>query len=389
MNTQLRLLARTLLLMNCCTLVGFASVAQDSAFNLFHQSIQVDFIVGDSGDENVGYLLSQTKEIRLDSKNNIYLSDRSSNSILVFNDHGEFVRTIGDLENEIPGGIEEVFSFAIDSTDVVWLYDRHQQQMSRFSSTGYLGTSSLSDDRFIAPKQFEVVGNNIVYLNGSVRGDYVVNCLGIESKLQTCEVLEKSLVYGSPEQLEWMLEAAAYVQLARVDHGLIVAKEYYEGSIWGIGAARNESQISTRTCNTIAGQMGFNEPYKSLRWADYFSAPGVNRSGIKFPVSSLSFNHQDEGLMFYEKVVVLKGIVNANGQTLMFYEINDSDQRTKYLAVDSFSSSGPGSCTSSVIAQYEVGDGVYAVGGNSSVIVVSYMKDGLPLLASIHLPSEY
>jgi hypothetical protein len=357
--------------------------------NLFPKSIQVDFIIGDSDDEDVGYFLSQTKEIKLDSKNNIYLSDRSSNSILVFKDNGVFERTIGDLENEVPGGIKEVFSFAIDSSDVVWLFDRHQQQISRFSSTHYLGTSTLSDDRFIAPKQFEVVGNNIAYLNGSEQGDYVVNCLGTDSKLQTCEVLRKSLVYGSSEQLEWIRESAAYLQLALVDNGLVVAKEFYDGYIWKIDSVKNEPQISTRKCNTIASQMGFREPYKSLRWADYFSSPGVNRSGVKFPVRSLSFNHHLKGLMFYETIVVLKGIVNANRRVQVFYEINDSDSRTRYLAVDSFSSNSDDYCRSSIVAQYDVGDGVYAVGGNSTVIVVSYLKDGLPLLASIHLPSEY
>lgn len=93
--------------------------------------------IGEESDNSANYMFGNISSIQLNSKNEIYVSDKSSNAIKIFSPNGEYISRIGS-RGRGPGEFFEITHFSIDHNDNLIVLDRHQSRVSIFSPDSQL-----------------------------------------------------------------------------------------------------------------------------------------------------------------------------------------------------------------------------------------------------------
>ena len=107
--------------------------------------------------------------IAFDSKQNVYIGRASKNTyVQVFNAEGEHLRWVGDSKLYCP------FDVGIDSNDIVYVCDRDSNQICIFNSNGTLlhsfGTKGRLPGQFDIPCGVAVDRNGLIYVSDSING---------------------------------------------------------------------------------------------------------------------------------------------------------------------------------------------------------------------------
>jgi len=93
--------------------------------------------IGEEFDDSSNCMFGNISSIQLNSRNEIYVADRSSNSIKVYNPNGDFINQIGK-RGRGPGEFFEITHFSVDHNDNLIVLDRHQSRVSIFSPDSQL-----------------------------------------------------------------------------------------------------------------------------------------------------------------------------------------------------------------------------------------------------------
>ncbi|NBC27842.1 MAG: 6-bladed beta-propeller [Bacteroidetes bacterium] len=105
--------------------------------------------IGEEFDESANYMFGNISSIQVSSREEIYVVDRSSNSIKVYKPNGEYINQIG-MRGRGPGEFSEITHFSIDHNDNLIVLDRHQSRVSIFSPDSQLiGTFPIDLDEMV------------------------------------------------------------------------------------------------------------------------------------------------------------------------------------------------------------------------------------------------
>lgn len=92
--------------------------------------IDVNLVIG--GKENIKeYIFSKILDIKIDSKNNIYVSDKLKPQLSIYDTNGKFLRNIG-ARGKGPGEFLEITTYDIIADEVI-VFDKINQRFTVFS----------------------------------------------------------------------------------------------------------------------------------------------------------------------------------------------------------------------------------------------------------------
>lgn len=121
--------------------------------------------IGEEFDDSASYMFGNISSIQVNSRNEIFVADRSSNSIKIYNPNGEYRNQIGK-RGRGPGEFFEITHFSIDHNDNLIILDRHQSRVSIFSPDSQLiNTFPVDID--------EMVGLQFIFPAGKT-DDYII-----------------------------------------------------------------------------------------------------------------------------------------------------------------------------------------------------------------------
>lgn len=104
-----------------------------------------EWILGDALDSNTEYIFQNPEILKTDSIENVYIKDKSSQSIRKFSPNGEFICNIGNLGRG-PGEFQDIISFEIIN-DKIKIFDRGNQKFSEFDINGnFIKDYRISDE---------------------------------------------------------------------------------------------------------------------------------------------------------------------------------------------------------------------------------------------------
>jgi len=122
----------------------------DSLKLIFKQSY------GDSDDVMLGSL----SFIDVDHSGRVYIADQQENDIKVFNNEGEFVRTIG-RSGDGPGEFRQISSMQIEN-NTLWIHDNNLKRISAYD----IETGLFNNGVPVAANQSDIEGLESAYLRG-------------------------------------------------------------------------------------------------------------------------------------------------------------------------------------------------------------------------------
>ncbi|HEX4438416.1 MAG TPA: RHS repeat-associated core domain-containing protein [Solirubrobacteraceae bacterium] len=107
------------------------------------------------------------KGIALDSKGDVVVADENNSRVDVFNEEGEFVRTIGTAGSG-SGQLKEPRGVAVDSKDDVWVADSSNNRVEEFTNTGEFvrtaGSVGSGTGHFKEPKGIAIDSHDDVWV---------------------------------------------------------------------------------------------------------------------------------------------------------------------------------------------------------------------------------
>lgn len=103
-------------------------------------------VIGDDEDAPNEYLFTVPELVRTDSKGYIYVHDRGRADVLVFDESGQYITTVG-RRGEGPGEMREIVSMHVDDRDRLIVADRNSRRFTVFSDLGaQFETKAFADD---------------------------------------------------------------------------------------------------------------------------------------------------------------------------------------------------------------------------------------------------
>lgn len=149
----------TIWLIFFCTLLFFPGCNQDqsSETEYFSINFEEELVIGSDPHTQDEYLLANPSEIRTDQEGNIYISDRQTRSVQVFNTDGNFLHSIGGPGGG-PGEFGNILAIDINSQSELLTYDGMNRRVTRFSDTGdVLATYIPGNETVVAPAYFRQI----------------------------------------------------------------------------------------------------------------------------------------------------------------------------------------------------------------------------------------
>ena len=108
-------------------------------------------VIGDDEDAPNEYLFTDPELVRTDSKGYIYVHDRGRADVLVFDESGQYVATVG-RRGEGPGEMREIDGMHVDDRNRLIVADRHSRRFTVFSDLGaQFETKAFADDMPAGP----------------------------------------------------------------------------------------------------------------------------------------------------------------------------------------------------------------------------------------------
>ena len=119
-----------------------------------------DLVIGEIDEAPKEYLFSGPEHISTDNHNNIYVADRNSSQIRVFDEKGKFLKYIG-RRGQGPGEFIEISCILITTGGELLVSDRVNRRVTRFSLAGdYLASYRVSEKQPVAPRTLLPLGEN-------------------------------------------------------------------------------------------------------------------------------------------------------------------------------------------------------------------------------------
>ena len=127
------------------------------------------FVIGENEPDSVKYYFSSPTEVKTDNAGNIYIADRETSNIRVFDENGTYVRSIGGA-GKGPGEFESIATFHINDQNQLIVFDGVNQRITRFSNKGEVMSTYVPDKgEMIWPDDIRRLNNNRYLLIKNLR----------------------------------------------------------------------------------------------------------------------------------------------------------------------------------------------------------------------------
>jgi len=307
------------------TILLTSIAGQDNKLNA--KITYVSTIISNEGLEKE-YLFQRPTQIRIDSKDNIYITDYHGSDIRVFSITGKYLKTLGRIGNG-PGEYKDVSSFYIDKKDILYIWDSGNRRITKLDRTG----------KVLYTKNFNKI-TNIYYFWEYPEYKYLVMQYSPNDGFENAFYLYDSnfdnviTSFGHSSIFFQSLDATydnfkTKLKVAVAKNGIIfVAKEYYDGNIYRFDPNNNwEHNIITRGKDVYKNiTVNIEKRLKTPPTRNYV-AFGDNRSKnqVMVHVSTSSL-----GLMIYAQ----KYLIN------FIYQAKDNNPKNGELGIEIFDLDG-------------------------------------------------
>lgn len=136
---QLGLILIGILIWGCSEDEAYVSVDPEQMSLTFEQ----EFVIEEDA-ESPEFFFQHPVNIRTDRQGNIYVADNGASVVWVFDDHGTFLRSIGE-PGRGPGELSSITAIDINDRDELVVLDRGNNRLSGFSGTGNLLWENVYD----------------------------------------------------------------------------------------------------------------------------------------------------------------------------------------------------------------------------------------------------
>ena len=131
--------------------------AQDLSFELNER-----LVIGGDEEGPIESFLAGPRQVRTDSKGNIYVWDGMRADVLVFDARGRYIVTIGK-RGEGPGEIRDIVGIHVDNKDRLIVADRISQRFTIYSDLGKgFETKVFAEEQFIHPSPILSLGDSFL-----------------------------------------------------------------------------------------------------------------------------------------------------------------------------------------------------------------------------------
>ncbi len=190
--------------------------------------------IGDSS-ESEHYWFRNPTEIRTDKNGNIYVSDRNSSQIKVFNKDGNFINTYGN-KGKGPGEFQEVTSFHVTSEFDLLIFDHVSQKISiKKSRDEHFLDDVLSFDEYVKVHQILETENDelvIFYTSNSSYRKGELN-LKIQAGSDFRDIsIDANKIWDLDESFNRAALIFAQVNLWLHRDILLISPAYYSGNVF-------------------------------------------------------------------------------------------------------------------------------------------------------------
>lgn len=208
-----------------------------------HVKLTERLVLGDDEDAAEEYLFVSPQHICTDHQNNIYVADKYSEQIRVFDQRGRFIKSIGQ-KGKGPGEFEDIATMAIDQNDDLLIVDRINRRITRFKKFGAdflmysIPVQSPIDPFFMQP--FGTRAFILGYLDRSStdHGNSMKNVSMIHIYTNDFRSIKESFVsateiWNFDNRFERAQSSANSLDCAVVDtNSIIVVPKFYEGVLY-------------------------------------------------------------------------------------------------------------------------------------------------------------
>ncbi len=329
-------------------IITFSIVFALLFFDVYAQQLKVTlkekFVIGDDENAPDEYLFAYPKHVNTDSKNNIYIADLNMSKIRVFNQYGQFIKSIG-RKGQGPGEMQEVMCMTIDHNDDLIVVDRMSRRFTRFSKMGEeFTTYPMPDNSFIDPWIILPLGLELYALQYRVREDskYYTNKESSlynkkEDKLVHIYPIDFSSVLESfvSEDDIWDLSQPFFraqigrnsIKIATLgNNAIVIAPWIYEGLLYLYQKVADQWQLKT-----LRGKIPTHKSYKMLNFSDY--------PDLKFPRGAYLLSGQS-GKFAVRMQNMSRGLFAMNNGTIVHFSVTRSSEEEIIDGVELFEPDG-------------------------------------------------
>lgn len=302
---------------------------------LFSQQLSLDVKeILTIGGENINddeYIFSHPKHIVIDQENYIYVADRNSARIRVFDKMGKYIRSIS-RKGQGPGENQEITCMTIDNNngDLI-IVDRMNQRFTRFQNMGdTFQTYRMYDQSYIEPYYIHNFSHNTFALYYEIRSTEkyspdsygkIIHIVTNDFQPTSMSIVPANKIWDLSEPFNCFQVGKPELKISIIDSSLFVlAPEFYDGLLYICKKTPNDWTITS-----LSGKKPFQKPYikhdirdrnKPKRYPNSILASG--RAG-KFYISVKNYNI---GLFKFNKNEVIQFILMTNRRNRLIFGAN-------------------------------------------------------------------
>ena len=326
--------------MAALTLILPTAQAQEMSFTLIEQ-----LVIGDDEDTPTEYLFSVPELVRTDSKGYIYVHDRGRADVLVFDESGQYVATVG-RRGEGPGEMREIDGMHVDTHDRLIVADRHSRRFTVFSDLGaQFETKAFAEDMPAGPHPILSLENSFalkyvrMYDDPEQQLPYITDTKTLhhyDKALNSTEAFAELDEIFNLDELFEKESSDSRDALKMATNGIdkiVLVPTVYSGY-----AYRYTHEGGSWIMEKLEGGPAPNEPYMLVSNKEFEASPELQRSSIS--ISGPFGLHRARIFNWSLGVVILSNgeIVNFTMQTPL--RKNLSDQMEFSLRVELFDQAG-------------------------------------------------
>lgn len=239
------------------------------------QLIQIGTI-GDNLDLGNEYLFRDPQQIKTDTDGNIFITDRNSSVIKVFDKNFRFLKSIGNI-GQGPGEFQEITNFEIDNKKNIVVFDNLSQRFTTYySASDYTEFKSFNIDYeygiFNTAHLFNNNGNLVINtLNNNVSNGKNLNFITLNEN----QIINDFLINGEEiadisEPFEHATVLLSLFNFELIESELWLSPKYYNGSLFRFN-------LDTKKLDEYFGRAPTHPPYKYVS-DNYINLPRNNMS---------------------------------------------------------------------------------------------------------------
>lgn len=207
--------------------------------------IDVNLVIG--GKENIKeYIFSKILDIKIDSKNNIYVSDKLKPQLSIYDTKGKFLRNIG-ARGKGPGEFLEITTYDIIADEVI-VFDKINQRFTVFSSEDDFKTFTSSSQNlngyFVASKIFKDDQHYHIYSYDNrlkTKTEYLLHKFDTNFKYKETSFIENNKIWNTRNKFESVQAAMGSIDILKIQKNYFIAPDVYLGYIFQAKKLTEES----------------------------------------------------------------------------------------------------------------------------------------------------